>query len=263
MELGEKLRKARLEAGLSQRQLCGERITRNMLSQIENGTAKPSMQTLQYLARQLGKSVGYFLEEEGVVSSNGGVMEAARLCHARQDPAGVLEALSAYIPPDPVFDREMELLKTLAQLDLGEQALRQGRKIYARELLEAAETDGLCAGELERRRLLLLGQLGEPVSARLPSLDAELLLRAREALAGEQPDRAACLLDAAEDHQDPQWCLVRGEVYLRQRAYAAAVSCFHRAEAAFPDQTISRLEICYRELGDYQQAYRYAKLGQK
>ena len=32
MELGEKLRLARLEAGLSQRALCGDEITRNMLS---------------------------------------------------------------------------------------------------------------------------------------------------------------------------------------------------------------------------------------
>ena len=34
MELGEKLLRARQEAGLSQRQLCGEEIPRNMLSQI-------------------------------------------------------------------------------------------------------------------------------------------------------------------------------------------------------------------------------------
>ena len=39
MELGEKLRQARLAAGLSQRQLCGDVITRNMLSQIESGAA--------------------------------------------------------------------------------------------------------------------------------------------------------------------------------------------------------------------------------
>lgn len=41
MSLGERLRQARLEAGLSQRQLCGERITRNMLSQLESGAASP------------------------------------------------------------------------------------------------------------------------------------------------------------------------------------------------------------------------------
>ena len=65
MELGEKLRQARLEAGMSQRQLCGDVITRNMLSQIENGSARPSMPTLQHLASRLGKSVGYFLEDKG------------------------------------------------------------------------------------------------------------------------------------------------------------------------------------------------------
>lgn len=63
MTLGEKLRQARLEAGLSQRQLCGDQITRNMLSQIENGSANPSMSTLQYLAQKLNKPVGYFLED--------------------------------------------------------------------------------------------------------------------------------------------------------------------------------------------------------
>ena len=31
VEMGELLRQARMEAGLTQRELCGERITRNML----------------------------------------------------------------------------------------------------------------------------------------------------------------------------------------------------------------------------------------
>ena len=62
MSLGEKLRQARMESGLSQRQLCGDEITRNMLSQIEHDTARPSMSTLQYLARRLGLPVSYFLE---------------------------------------------------------------------------------------------------------------------------------------------------------------------------------------------------------
>ena len=35
MELGQRIKQARLEAGLSQRQLCGQRLTRNMLSLIE------------------------------------------------------------------------------------------------------------------------------------------------------------------------------------------------------------------------------------
>ena len=79
MELGQKIRAARQELGLSQRQLCGEEITRNMLSLIENGSAKPSMKTLQYLAVRLGKNISYFLEETAVLSPNQAVMASARL----------------------------------------------------------------------------------------------------------------------------------------------------------------------------------------
>ena len=60
MELGKRLRQARLEQGISQRQLCGEMITRKMQSQIENGSARPSMDTLRYLAQRLGRPVSYF-----------------------------------------------------------------------------------------------------------------------------------------------------------------------------------------------------------
>jgi len=84
MELGEKLKTARQEAGLSQRQLCGDVITRNMLSQIEHGTARPSMETLRYLASRLGKPLSWFLEEDTAVSSNQALMEQVRKADAGQ-----------------------------------------------------------------------------------------------------------------------------------------------------------------------------------
>ena len=78
MELGQRLRQARLEAGLSQKQLCGDAITRNMLSLIENGSARPSMDTLLYLAARLGKPVGYFLDEGGGLTENQALLLEAR-----------------------------------------------------------------------------------------------------------------------------------------------------------------------------------------
>ena len=88
MDLGEKLKKVRLDAGLSQRQVCGERITRNMLSQIENGSARPSMDTLRYLADRLGKPLGYFLDTDS------DSLHAARLAYGAKDGLGMLDALS-------------------------------------------------------------------------------------------------------------------------------------------------------------------------
>ena len=96
MELGEKLRLARLEAGLSQRALCGDEITRNMLSRIENGAARPSMKTLRFLAARLGKPVSYFLEEDTVCSPNQKSMTTARRLFDGKDYAGAMQALAQY-----------------------------------------------------------------------------------------------------------------------------------------------------------------------
>ena len=125
MELGARLRQARLEVGLSQRQLCGDVITRNMLSQIENGNAKPSMDTLRYLAARLGKPMGYFLEEH-TVSPNQQTVLSAREAYLRGDWEACQEILSQYQVPDPVFDpvvhlgerySEMECLNIAGRLD--------------------------------------------------------------------------------------------------------------------------------------------------
>lgn len=263
MELGEKLLRARQEAGLSQRQLCGEEITRNMLSQIEHGTARPSMDTLKYLAARLGKPVSWFLEEDAVTSPNQQAMADARKAFDGGNWEAAMEALEAYREPDTVFDRERQLLAVLVRLALGEKALAEDRKPYARELLEQPVPEAVyCSGELERRRLLLLGQLqGENLQLirdRLPSLDAELLLRGEAALQAGDMEKAARLLDAAEDRNGPRWCFLRGEVYLCQARYQDAARCYHGAETAYPKETAQRLERCYRELEDFKQAYFYA-----
>lgn len=260
MELGEKLRQARLEAGLSQRQLCGDEITRNMLSQIEHGTARPSMKTLQFLAERLGKNVSYFLEETVVVSPNQQVMISARRLYDGGNYAEAALALEAYHAPDTIFDRERELLWVLVHLALAEQALRENRDLYAQELLEKADlSTHYCQEALQRRRLLLLGSIrGHSVTHLLPSLDEELLLRSGEALSAGDDHRAAALLDAAQDHSSPRWFYLRGEAYLKQGAYEEAARCFHRAEDGYPRETTEKLEHCYRELGDYKRAYEYA-----
>ena len=59
-KLGERIRELRMRLGITQRELAGDRITRNMLSLIESGNASPSVSTLLYIADRLGTSAGYF-----------------------------------------------------------------------------------------------------------------------------------------------------------------------------------------------------------
>lgn len=51
--LGKKIKEARLAKKLTQSEVVGSFITRNMLSQIESGTAMPSVKTLAYLSEVL------------------------------------------------------------------------------------------------------------------------------------------------------------------------------------------------------------------
>ena len=64
MTLGQKLKQARLARGMTQAQVVGERITRNMLSQIENDQASPSVGTLEYLAAVLDVKLAWLLADE-------------------------------------------------------------------------------------------------------------------------------------------------------------------------------------------------------
>lgn len=221
MELGEKIRAARLGAGLSQRQLCGEEITRNMLSLIENGSARPSMKTLEYLARKLGKPLSYFLD-----------------AHAEE---------------------KQTLGESWVILNRAEEALHQGRQELARELLEKED---FSQSELERKRLLLLSRLPgadfAEICGKLPSLDEELRLRAEAALQQKQWNRCGALLAAAEDREHPAWLRLSGRLQLEQGNYAEAIPYLLRVEDTWPRETVRELEICFRELGDYQKAYEYA-----
>ncbi len=262
MELGEKLRNARLEAGLSQRQLCGEKISRNMLSLIENGSAKPSMDTLQYLAGKLGKPVGYFMDEQAVTSPNQAVMDTARTAYIRQAYSSALDALGQYRSPDAVFDGERWLLEVLCCMQLAQAAIQDKKRDYAVRLLEQAAAAGkhtpYYTKSLERTRLLLLykarPELAPALAAALPKEPEATLLRAE---AEADPLRQGIILDA-DPSDDPHWHYLRASAWHKQGEYEKAIESYKKAEALDPRQIYSRLEECSRELEDYKQAYYYA-----
>ena len=63
MSIGEKIKNVRTSKMLTQKELAGDAITRNMLSKIENGVATPSLPVAITLAARLGVPVGYLLTD--------------------------------------------------------------------------------------------------------------------------------------------------------------------------------------------------------
>lgn len=71
MTIGQRIKQLRLAQQKTQLDVCGEFITRNMLSRIENDSATPSLQTVEYLASRLGVSVGDLFGETPSSESGG------------------------------------------------------------------------------------------------------------------------------------------------------------------------------------------------
>lgn len=263
MELGQRIKEARLEARLSQRQLCGEVCTRNMLSLIESGKAKPSMETLRHFARQLGRPLSWFLDEEAaVISPNQAVMEKVESTWKTGDYSGGLEALGEYQGPDPVFDSVRYFLEVQCLLMLARRAVEQEKMPYARALLDRAAR----AGEhtpypWDRQQWILLqAAAGEDVrhlASRLTGIEERLSLLAEAALASGEPDRAVRYLTAVDRRED-RWYLLYGQAMLAKKDYAAAAEVLGKAEQRYPTICLPALETCYRELGNFEMAYRYA-----
>ncbi len=65
MNIGERIRELRISKLMTQSELAGDHITRNMLSCIENGSANPSISTILYIAGRLNVPAGFLLAEEG------------------------------------------------------------------------------------------------------------------------------------------------------------------------------------------------------
>lgn len=238
MTMGQRILAARQAAGLSQRELAGGEITRNMLSSLEHDAANPSVATLRYLAQRLGKPVSYFLGEDGV-SEGIAAFEAGnwRRCRER------------------MTDAEKAWLEPIVLLREAEQAIEDGRIPYAESLLSQLEgqSSPLFGEEFQRKSAILQCRCGNfrPIPE-----DGALLQKAKNALAaGHREDAKRYLL--AIDGRDGAWEYLMGECAFHSGDYAQAKEHYHRCEET--KDVRARLEICYRELEDYKMAYYYAK----
>lgn len=61
---GDKVRQARLAAGISQQELASAALTMSLISQLESGKANPTLETVFALARKLDVSVSELCDVE-------------------------------------------------------------------------------------------------------------------------------------------------------------------------------------------------------
>lgn len=137
MTLGAKIRNLRKERSLTQTALCGDYITRNMLSQIENDLAVPSVSTLTYLARQLNVPVGYLLDDREPIFTYRKMqsIEQIRSLYAAGNWQGCIELCKQLGD----FDDELALLLADCYLQEAKDLIKARRLESARHLLDTCK----------------------------------------------------------------------------------------------------------------------------
>ena len=123
--LGKKIRELRLQKGMTQAALAGDTVTRNMLSQIENGVAQPSVTTVVEIAERLEVPTEYFFSdcEDLNVFRKIGMIDGVRRAFAAGDYGRCLYRLDRLA----VSDEETEYLYAKSFFALGVAAYREGK----------------------------------------------------------------------------------------------------------------------------------------
>ena len=269
MTLGEKLRSARKSRGLTQKQVAGDRITRNMLSQIENDLAAPSMKTLHYLAETLGVSEGWLMTD----AASGSELSAAR--EARR--SGYSEQAYQIAEGQPGTSDEKSLLLCTAALQMAEKSLAEGdleacanwaelAVEHNRQTLYHSYEQECTAFWLIARSRLYGGQRPDDAMEQYKKAFYEIgaeskyhLLRTRYHLENHQTleaEREIWLVTSLPERDRAAYVILRAWIAVQRMKYKDAVSYLRQAEG-LDIPTIGQkrklyelLELSCRELDD-------------
>ena len=169
-ERGRIIKEARIAKKMTQSEVVGSFITRNMLSQIESGNATPSVKTLEYLAQTLEIPIDQLMPggEESASESSADVFRLIRAKELfyEEDFSGSIEVIGDESGWGMLSD---EFCAVLARCYLGlaeKMSAEDGVKAveYARKAAEMAERGMYANPGLKKESVTLLNSLAERLS---------------------------------------------------------------------------------------------------
>lgn len=169
--LGERLRTARRELGLSQAQLAGEELTKGFISQLESGLVRPSIRSLQIIAGRLGKPLDYFIGDEPLAANKRLAFHrvAAEAAAEQSDWTAVRENVQVALEQSPEPRVRASLLYLLARAESSDRAFERAFELVTEGLglVDEGVDPPLVAGLLFIRgnAYFDLGQLGAATEA--------------------------------------------------------------------------------------------------
>lgn len=281
MNIGKRIRQLRLSKLMTQADLAGDQITRNMLCNIERGTALPSLPTAMYLAGRLGVPVGLLLAEEGGEFPYRKMIEMPniRRAFAAGDFTGCLSLLHSSFPAER--DDELSLLCAEAEFGAARNAFEEGRfrraaAAFDRGVTAAGQT--VYDTDFLRARTAVYFRYLSGVS---PTLSSDILPENEVAGArafGDEFCEYFMALDALENGRDGEVAAyltrqekslyaarIRALILMKKEEYQEAEEALE-ALLARPELSVGALlyeifgdlDLCCRKNDDYKRAYEFA-----
>ncbi len=268
MTLGEKIKSLRIAKKLKQSEVSGTKITRNMLSRIECDKANPSLDTLKYIAAKLGVSLSYlfsdyddhFIYEKAAISDE--IYEAFKY-KSYKSCISLIEGLGK-------LDEELCLILTISHFELGKSLILKGSLISAKNHLETATIYAdKSLFPLNRIKSLIPMYMSIALNIQSPLLEFDTSLYLNGLTDGFDFELYKYItLDTDYKYIDETMSMhMKAKLLMRERDYNGAIELLVSAaelnnkkiyNAVVIFSLYSDLEICYKELMDFENAYKYS-----
>lgn len=267
MTFGEKIKKARKEQGLTQKELAGDRITRNMLSAIESDKASPSLDTARHIANRLSLPLSYLLSDDDIFDYNkkSNISKIKQLYNKKE----FLSCIDTIKLLNNIDD-ELSLILAECYYAVAKDSILNGAlftgKRYVELALESCQNTVYNTSHIEAG-LSIFAALASNVQAPLLELNTEEYERLYSNIADIELYKYII--------QDKNFSF-KNQIFLKhiqskelikdKKFRDALIILCEIEEKRTRDQynaysvfaIYTDLERCYREIGDYENAYRYA-----
>ncbi len=268
MTLGEKIKEARKKKKLTQAHLAGDRITRNMICLIEKDAANPSIETLRYIAHRLNLPLSY------LVSDTDDVFYFAK----KEALEGILTAYTSKNYTVAISraeklektDDELAYILSDSYFNLGKKALLGGSLVTAKKHLDKAVfyCEKTCYNT-ERIKALtaMYSALAKNIGAPLLEFDTDFYLKLLNS-SFDLEFYNYITLNYDYKYKNPIFKNhIQAKKNMKERDYSAAANLLAEVDAAVHKteynayvifSIYSDLEICCKQLGDFERAYKYS-----
>lgn len=268
MTLGEKIKAARKSKRITQEKLAKDKITRNMISRIESGTANPSLETIRYIANELSLPVSYFLSEDDDLLFYEKMEKISTIYRAYQSKEysyciSKIKSLSG-------LDNELAYIMATSCYELGREKLLGGSLSSALENFKEAQKyakQTVFDTSYIEHTLPLYVSIASNVTAPLLEFDkADYLVGLDKVLDFEfykyvTQDYSYEFKDALMSRH------VMAKLQIKDRNYQSAIKLLSEAEDMAKSDgynsyvvfgIYSDLELCYKQLYNFEKAYLYS-----